>query len=103
MALEFQERADGFRVVRDGGGDHMIASVRTKRMLPAGNKEWREALEAHVTKMKLPPDEHERKHAEMTNNGATLYVPLPRGQYTIHGPGGPMLLTDLEEILARLK
>ncbi len=97
MALEFQPRADGFRVVRQepGGVELMIASICNTRPLTfSGNKEeWEEALKD------VAPELHDLYR----KNGVVIRVPCPCDECTIHTAGGPMTVADIKEMLAKLE
>ena len=78
MALVFQERADGYRVVRvSGASERMVANVCSKRA-----------------------DEKLSKVSDGNPHGAVVYVPMPLAECTIHSAVGPMTVADLQEIIA---
>lgn len=76
-SLEFQERADGYRVceIMANGIERMIASLQTRRGLDH------------------PPSQQDP-------NGHVTYEPLPRAECTVHSASGPLTVAHLDEILA---
>src|SRR5579859_4394800 len=71
MALDFQPRADGYRVCRmTNGAENMLASVKCRAMTGYDAK------------------------------GDAAYVPLPRAEWTVHSAIGPLTVADLEDIIA---
>lgn len=105
MPLVFQERTDGYRVVRiDGGGEQMLASMQTKQIRhnpPANMSEeafTQLAADVGMTKALEARDQYAKDRA----GGAKLYEPMPRSECTIHSSGGPLTVADIEEMLAHL-
>jgi hypothetical protein len=99
MPLVWQERADGFRVVRMiGDTEQMLANVETRLAVSIGTNEFRELLVERVRSEGLSSEQAR----QLEVNGVTLYKPLPRGECTIHSAIGPLTVADIEEILIGL-
>jgi hypothetical protein len=97
--LSFQERADGYRVVRKTGEvETMVASVQTKLGVNPGSNEYRELLVAKVRADGLSSEQAR----QLELNGVVLYAPLPRSDWTIHSAIGPLPVSLIEEILGGL-
>lgn len=104
MQLVFQERCDGYRVVKVGPhGEEleMIAAVHTKRAVylgdPLHKTLWTKWMEEKVKQDGMPTAE-ELKGLE----GATMYHQLPRAECSVHSAKGALTVEELDGILAKL-
>lgn len=105
MALDFQPRTDGYRVVElDGNGKElrMVAAVQTRQVMQSPPETMPDELYA---KVKAASGETEAlkardQWAKDRKDGVTIYEDLPRAQCSVHGSSGPLGVADLDEILA---
>lgn len=105
MALEFQERQDGCRVViTENGIERMIANLETKynagsiRQGPMSPEEFSARSLAVGVEVALT----ERDARANGGSAVTKWEPLPRAKCTIHSAIGPLPVAYIEEMLAFL-
>lgn len=101
MALILQPRADGYRVVRMGEIEQMVASVRTKAAIMSGDPRYPDLLEAEKQRLMAEGNPiGSSAIKDLLNAMPTFYTALPRGECTIRDAGGSLTVADVEEILA---
>ena len=84
MPLDFQPRADGYRVCyMTSAGERMLASVKTKAI-------------TGYTPIVCDPN------GKPIGGGEAIYALLPRDECMIHSAVGALSITDLEEIISGL-
>jgi hypothetical protein len=103
MSLVFQERADGYRVVRpQGGTEVMVAGVQTRQPVYSGDPGYQVLLDAYLDEVRQKSGTQAMLAAAKSAENArpTLYVLLPPREWTVHGAGPPIPVAELEEIIA---
>lgn len=105
MALIFQERTDGYRVVKMSGDlEMMVASVRTKNQGFANSKPMTtEEFTKRVAEVGVEVALAERDGAGKTSSPMVIWEKLPLGECSIHSAGGPLSVGELEEMIDFLK
>src|SRR4030095_5829282 len=106
MSLVFQERTDGYRVVRmQGDIEQMLASIQTKIAVPSSAivPMSNEVFEQRMTAVGMEAALAERDAlAKAKSSGITVYEPMPIADCSIHSAVGPLSVADLEEMLLYL-
>ncbi len=105
MALIFQERTNGYRVVRMSGEvEIMVASINTKNQGFTNSKPMTtEEFTQRVAEVGVEKALAERDSASNAPGPVTYWAPLLLSECSIHSAGGPLSVGELEEMINFLK
>lgn len=105
MALEFQPRPDGFRVVDNSTGvERMLASLETNGQSGYERQGPMSADEFAARSEEVGVEAALAERDARTRGGLLLmqWEPLPRAECKIHSAIGPLRVGDIEEMLEKL-